>query len=274
MSTRSKTVLVIGIIALIVPGVYRVVSRLSRPASVSAREVYPRLASGPTIDHSLLDNLLKRYVSNGWVDYDRLKDEEDNLQRYLDQIAAINPQHYGRDELLALFINAYNATTLKLILEYFPGIQSIRDIPSGKRWHGRRWKVAGELLSIDEIETNVLRTRFVEPRIHFAIVCASVGCPPLRSEAYRGTSVELQLEQQASSFNRSERNVKLEGNTLWVSSIYDWYAQEFEAVAGSVPEYVAPYAGETVKNTINSRGKELRVRYLDYDWGLNHRQIQ
>ncbi|HEV8131661.1 MAG TPA: DUF547 domain-containing protein [Acidobacteriota bacterium] len=253
---------------------YFIARKTLRPPSVKGREVYAEKPNGPSIDHTAFNSLLKHYVKDGMVDYAGLKKDESQLQRYLDQISTLDPQPYDRDELLALFINAYNATTLKLIVEHYPGIQSIRDIPSAKRWHDRRWSVAGETLSIDEIENKVLRARFREPRIHFSIVCASIGCPPLRSEAYRGKDINQQLDSQARLFNQSDQFVKLQGNTLWLSSIYDWYSADFKSVAGTVLEFVARYAQTDVKEAIAKRGNDLQMKYLNYDWNLNEQKPQ
>jgi hypothetical protein len=266
--TRIITV-VASLTLLLALGGYLVFRKLSRPPVVVGQEIYPPRPGGPAIDHRTLDALLRRFVADGMVDYGGLNHYQSMLPQYLEQIAGLDQRQYGRDELLALFINAYNATTLKLILEHFPGIHSIRDIPSPQRWQDRRWRIAGETLSIDEIENKVLRKRFREPRIHFAIVCASVGCPPLRAEAYRGSQIDFQLADQARIFNQSERYVKLQGNTLLLSSIYDWYSEDFKSAAGSVLGYVAGYSNSVVREAIQRRGSDLRIEYLPYDWRLN-----
>ena len=270
MKKKTRIITVLASLALLLAlGGYLVFRRLSRPPVVVGQEVYPPRPGGLAIDHRVLDGLLRRFVTDGMVDYGGLKHFQSVLQQYLEQIAGLDQRQHGRNELLALFINAYNATTLKLILEHFPGIHSIRDIPSSQRWHDRRWRIAGETLSIDEIENKVLRKRFREPRIHFAIVCASVGCPPLRAEAYRGSQIDSQLADQARIFNQSEHYIKLQKNTLWLSSIYDWYSEDFKSAAGSILGYVASYSNGAVREAIQTRGNELQIEYLPYDWRLN-----
>ncbi|MFQ5505630.1 MAG: DUF547 domain-containing protein, partial [Planctomycetota bacterium] len=176
---------------------YRLLTRLFGPPSVHPVEAYEKNPSGAVFDHSMLDALLKEHVrKNGRVDYRSLGREAKQLDAYLDSLDRAKLPDMGRDEVLALLINAYNACTLRLILDYLP-LSSIRDIPADLRWDDRRWSMGGLTLSLTEIENEYLRARFREPRIHFAINCASIGCPPLRAEAYVGARIDAQLEEQA-----------------------------------------------------------------------------
>jgi hypothetical protein len=228
-------------------------------------ESYAPRPGGPRFDHSAFDRLLRAHVDpDGWVDHRALADDRETLQRYLAAVAESPLDALGRDEKLALLINAYNAATLELILEHFP-VASIRDIPAADRWQARRWVVGGRTLSLDEIEHQEIRPHFIEPRIHFVLVCAAVGCPPLRPEAYTARTLEQQLEEQTRYVHRHETWAKWDpqSNTLSLTPLYQWYAGDFEQVAGSVTAYAARY--------LPGLAPEARptLRWLDYDWSLN-----
>ena len=166
------------------------------PPAVPAAEVLAAEPNGRSFDHARLDALLRAHVdSTGLVDYAGLSRESAALDAYLASLASAPFEELGRDEKLALLINAYNAFTHRLILDHRP-VSSIKDIPSGKRWDDRRWRLAGEMVSLDQIEHERIRAAFREPRIHFALVCAARSCPPLRAEAYVGDRLEAQLADQ------------------------------------------------------------------------------
>lgn len=243
--------------------------------------VSPAFAQEPaakktTFDHSKLDALLKQHVVGvGYVDYLSLKQEgAADLDAYLAQLAKLDAAAYKQlpeSERLALLINAYNACTLKLIIEHYP-LKSIMDIPESKRWKDERWQVAGRKVSLDQLEHEWIRKEFKEPRIHFAVNCASIGCPPLRAAAYTGASLDLQLEQQAERVHNTARWCKhhvMTGN-LFLTKIYEWYADDFKRDAGSVLKYVAKYV-PTVKETLRE-SRTPKVRYVDWDWSLNDRK--
>jgi hypothetical protein len=157
---------------------------LGLPPVVTAVDVYGDHAGEAAFDHSMFDTLLGAYVdADGFVDYAGLLGDAARLDAYLDQLAAAPFDALGRDEKLALLINAYNAFTLRLILDHYP-VASIQDIPAPERWDAVRWRVGPHTWSLNQIEHEEIRPKFVEPRIHFALVCAAVGCPPLRAEAY------------------------------------------------------------------------------------------
>ena len=243
--------------------------RLFGPPRVELAETYAGADTGETFDHSGYDQLVADHVdSDGFVDYVGLADYEAKLDAYLDGLANAPLDNLGRDERLALLINAYNAFTLRLILDHFP-IGSIRDIPSAERWDAKRWVLAGETYSLDQIEHGLIRPNFREPRIHFALVCAAIGCPPLRAEAYTGERLEHQLETQTRFTHGNERWLRYErGNaTIELTALYEWYAGDFEQVAGSVLEYARRYSEDLATDL--AAGHVPTVRHLDYDWSLN-----
>jgi hypothetical protein len=231
----------------------------------------PCLVSGDeaSFDHSRLDRLLRRHVSaSGGVDYRALRDERKELDLYIESLASAPLDELGRDEKLALLVNAYNAFTLRLVVEHYP-IESIQDIPPPKRWDDVRWRVVGKTLSLNQLEHEEIRPKFREPRVHFALVCAAIGCPPLRSEAYTGERLERQLEDQTRRAHADERWFRLEpgGESVRLTRLYEWYAGDFEQAAGSVLDFAGRYSPELAK--LLGAQMRPRVQWIEYDWRLN-----
>jgi hypothetical protein len=242
------------------------------PAPVAMAEVYEQDEAGPRFDHRLFQAVLKEHVdADGWVDYTGLAREPGRLDAYITAVGKAPFDELGRNEKLALLINAYNAFTLRLILDHYP-VGSIKDVPSSKRWDDARWNVGGHVWSLNQIEHKQIRPKFDEPRIHFALVCAAVGCPPLRNEAYTAERMEEQLEDQARSVHRNERWFRFDRdrNVVELTKLYDWYGGDFKQVSGSVTAYAAAYSPE-LKRAIDS-GTPPKVRWLDYDWRLNEKR--
>ena len=270
---RSAVVLVVASLTLLACAVCselgeRVLVGLFGPPSVHATEVHPVSGDG-VFDHSQFERLLERFVDGeGLVDYAGLERERGALGRYIAAIGAAPFDALGRDAKLALLINAYNAFTLMLVLDHRP-INSIRDIPADARWEAKRWRVGGAVLSLDELEHRWIRPNFVEPRIHFALVCAARGCPPLRRDAYDGALLQQQLEEQARMVHSDSRWFRFEGGpgTAWMTALYSWYGGDFDQVSGSTLSYAARYSAELAAALAD--GREVSVRYLDYDWSLN-----
>ncbi len=226
--------------------------------------------SGPdeSVDNRSYADLLKKYVSSGRVDYHGFKSAEAVLDRYLKMLGHINPKALSRKDQFAFYINAYNAYTLKLILTEYPGIESIRDIGGlfGSPWKKKICRINGQNLSLDEIENEILRPRFQDSRVHFAINCASKGCPPLRSEPYEGRLLEQQLDDAARRFVNNSGYNRLEGHTLFVSMIFKWYADDFE---NDVIGVFLKYADTNLHNQLKVNREKIKLKYLDYDWSLN-----
>jgi len=271
-------------------------SGLFGPPRVVLAEAYADRTDGATFDHSAFDALLKRHVNDddggGWVDYAGLAaDGREALRGYLEALAKADLDALSRDELLALLINAYNAATLELILEYggvqasnggdddgeraeVGGLKSIRDIPSGQRWTHERWNIGGNVWSLDQIEHQEIRPKFKEPRIHWVVVCAAIGCPPLRSEAYTGAKLEAQLADQARIVHTHPRWFRLdrEAGVVHLTRLYDWYGDDFVQVDGGVLDHAAKYNAEL--RAMLDAGSRPQIRWLDYDWDLNTRTTQ
>lgn len=239
------------------------------PPAVQLEEAYGAGSPGASFDHAAFDRVLQARVdADGYVDYRGLAADPADLDTYLAQLAAADLQPLGRDQRLALLINAYNAFTLKLILDHLP-LQSIRDIPDAERWDAQRWQLGGATVSLSALEHDELRAKFREPRIHFAINCASIGCPPLRRRAYTGAAIDAELQEQSLAVHRDRRWFRLDAarNGVGLTRIYQWYAGDFEQVAGTVTAYAARFVPELAKAL--EAGQSPTVVWLAYDWSLN-----
>jgi hypothetical protein len=253
---------------------------LALPASAqqgSIAEAPSQQASGGSL-HEPFTSLLATYVEAGVVDYAGLKQSERELDRYLASLGGTDPAGLEGDALKAFWINAYNAFTLKLILDHYPEIDSIKDIPSRKRWKAERWEVAGQAYSLDQIEHELLRP-MGDPRIHAAINCASRSCPDLLEDAFLPETLDEQLDAAMRAFLADETKglrVASEPGLLWgtnhrlyLSSIFDWFDEDFEKHSGTVVDYVIQYAPARAVEFVRQHRKELDVEHMDYDWSLN-----
>jgi hypothetical protein len=225
-----------------------------------------RAADG--VDHSIYGELLKKYVKDGVVDYQGFKNEQGRLETYLKVLENVDTERLSRDAQFAFYVNAYNAWTIRLILTGYPDIQSIKDLGSLFRspWKKKICRIDGKVLTLDDIEQNILRPRFKDPRVHFALNCASKGCPPLLSEPYVGARLDQQLNQVTRAFINDPRRNRLEGDTLFVSKIFDWYAEDFN---DDVKGFFLKYAQGDLRRRLERDREKISVEYLDYDWSLN-----
>jgi len=248
----------------------------------------PFLNASGEFDHGIWDQLLKQHVvaiDQAYatrVDYSSLLADRARLLDYLNSLAAVSRGQFDgwtSNKQLAFLINAYNAWTVELILTEYPELESIKDLGFLFRspWRKKFIPLFGNLLSLDEIEHEMIRgwDRYQEPRIHFAVNCAAIGCPALRAEAYQGDILERQLEENTREFLSDRSRNYLAGDRLWVSSIFDWYKVDFEQGwlgVNSVGEFLARYSDALDLNAETSRdlrNGRLRLRYSDYDWSLN-----
>ncbi len=245
------------------------VKELFHPPEVEMKEAYPARPDGPSVDHSIYDELLSNHVrEGGWVDYEGFARDRSRLDAYREVLAAAPFEELGRNQKLALLMNAYNAFTLELILDHGRPA-SIRDIPSGNRWKAERWQIGSHTWSLDQIEHQQIRPKFVEPRIHFALVCAAVSCPPLRREAYQADRLEDQLEDQTKFVHAHDSWLDMleSRDRIRLTRYYDWYDGDFVQVAGSVLEYAARHSPE-LRDRLNEPGRP-EIEWIEYDWTLN-----
>jgi len=219
-------------------------------------------------NHAPLGDLLAAHVRGGGVDYDGLSKEETKLNAYLASAENFNVNSLAGDEAMAFWINMYNAWTLKLILTKYPDLESIKDLGSifSSPWKKRFVKIGGKTLTLSEIEHKILREQFNDPRIHFAINCASKSCPPLLPEAYRAETLDTQLDDATRAFINKEANTRLRGNRLTVSRIFKWYKDDFH---DDIPGYVNRYATGALKQAMEKTNGPVKVTFMDYDWSLN-----
>ena len=250
-----------------------------------------RVSMDEGIDHAVWDGLLKKYVDGrGMVNYAAWKDsvaDRGALKAYLASLSKADPKkNASRAGRLAFWINAYNALTVHGILEKYP-TASIKDHVSYfggyNIWKDLLLPVGDEKYSLHAMEHEVLR-KMSEPRIHFAIVCASIGCPPLRNEAFVADTLEEQLDGQARTFLSDPTKFRIDrtGSTVHISSIFKWFGKDFvpkhgtdsfyaghntsqRAVLGFIAGYASPEDAKYLKTASYS------IEYQDYDWSLNER---
>lgn len=220
--------------------------------------------------HQIWDQLVKAHVkSNGMVDYKGFIREKAKLESYLKLLSDNAPDRktWSKNQQLAYWINAYNAFTVKLIVDNYP-TKSIRDlgpklkIPLIKDvWHYKFFKIGGVESSLDEIEHSILRKEFDEPRIHFAINCASVSCPPLLNEAFVSEKLESQLQKVAVTFINDPNRNKITTDAVQISSIFSWFQGDFTK-KGSLIDFLNLYSKVKIK-------PNAKISHLDYNWALN-----
>ncbi len=237
-------------------------------------------------DHALWDNVLKSYVvvdkhKHTWVDYQKIKNDSAALQPYLVSLSRVSRadfQNWPKDERLAFLINAYNAWTIQLVVENYP-VESIRDIGSllQSPWKKAFIPLLGEVVSLDGIEHGMIRAsgRYEELRIHFALNCASVGCPPLRQEAYTADRLDQQLQAQTRQFLADRTQNRQAGKVLELSAIFKWYRGDFEKGwldYHSLDQFLLAYSSDLgLSDQAEKRlqAGEFKLRFLEYDWRLN-----
>ena len=252
----------------------------------------PALAA--EIDHSEYGVFLEKYVRNGLVDYRAVEGEDGRLAAYLGRLGAVDPEDFDgweREAKIALWINAYNAVTIHGIainypIEYGGLIARARFPESSIRQIAGFWdtvfvNVVGAEITLNQIEHQILRREFPDPRIHFSLVCASMGCPVLSNDAYQGKLLQRQLERDVRRFINDEDKVRLDRseNRIYVSRIFKWYAEDFRAEEApqwlqkyperyrGVMETVARYVARSDRDYMVERAPSLE--FLDYDWSLN-----
>lgn len=235
--------------------------------------------------HSQWDTLVKKHVK--WLpgghasqaDYRGFLADHASLQTYLATLSAVRHAEYDawtQMQKLAFLINAYNAFTVKLILTEYPDLKSIRELGSFFKspWKQRFFTLLGQRRHLDDIEHGLIRTSgvFDDPRIHMAVNCASIGCPALRNESFVAERLDAQLDDGVARFLSDRSRNRADSSGLEISSIFDWYGEDFAKKAGSVAKWLAQYAAllsddDRVRQLLKQAA--LPVRFLDYDWALN-----
>ncbi len=239
-------------------------------------------------DYSEWDNVLRHNVTtndggkSSQVNYAAIAAAPQHLNHFLSQLSAVTQHQFDqwpKDQQLAFLINAYNAWTIALIIRGPADISSIKDLGT---WFTSPWEkefipLLGQQHSLDNIEHQLIRgsKRFNEPRIHFAVNCASVGCPALNTEPYRGETIDQQLERATNNFLSDHSRNRLKRDQLEVSSIFKWYREDFEQGwrgLTNLEQFLAHYSQAldlTVEQKNNLRAARINIKFLDYDWRLN-----
>ena len=239
----------------------------------------------PTFDDAPLARILHEYVNDhGLVNYAALKKNHADLDRFIQEISTTSPANAPqifstRAGQLAYWINAYNAWVLKIVVDHYP-IESITKISlvPFSAFYLTRVTLGGKSMTLNALETSILRSGFHEPRIHFAINCASRSCPPLSQEVYRAETLDKQLNDAARNFVNDNRNVTLDEthHRIVLSMIFKWYARDFESAiqpgshsrGTTVLDYLRPYLTPD-RQMMLSRLKGVAPSYHPYDWSLN-----
>lgn len=210
-------------------------------------------------DYTSWDKFLKKHVSaSGYVDYNAIKAEKKTLQQITQQFSAqTKVDLWAKNERLAFWINSYNAYTIQLIVDNFP-ISSIQDLDKGKTWDVKRITVNGKKYSLNNIENDIIRKQFKDPRIHFALNCGAISCPPLLNKAYLPKTLDVQLETQTKNFFTNKLYQQISPTTAKISKIMDWYKSDF----GNIVNFINKYSIVKVSS-------KTKIEYLPYDWALN-----
>ncbi|MCZ8154550.1 MAG: DUF547 domain-containing protein [Leptospira sp.] len=227
--------------------------------------------------HKLWDQVLKKNVNQGLVNYQGIEKDSSIFKSYLSTLSSVSESEYSsfsQSQKIAFLINAYNAFTIQLILDHYP-LKSITDIGSpfsklnlvrGTPWKKDFFTLLGKVRNLDWIEHEKLRKDFNEPRIHFAIVCASIGCPSLSSDAYTGSSLSTQLQTSKLNFlkNPTKNSYDKTKNVLALSKIFDWFKGDFTK-NGTLIEFIQEGFTEKIP-------ADALIEYNDYSWRLNEQK--
>lgn len=236
----------------------------------------PLAAQGPPPQlHAPFDSLLRHHVRDGLVDYDAFG-RAPQFAAYLATLARTSTDDWPRAERLAFLINAYNAYTIAQVNAHDER-RSIRNINKSfgvvgsGAWGEKMATLGGVTYTLDDIEHTLIRPVFKEPRVHFALVCAALGCPPLRAEAYRGDRLDDQLTDQARTFllrSPAKNRVDVASATVYLSPVFKWYAGDFGGDLAARLRYIASFFPSGTEARLLASGR-ARIRWTAYDWSLN-----
>lgn len=256
--------------------------------AVATSVLLASMASYADFNHSTWDSLLSKNVTmtNGGkasvVNYSGMKADQSKLDSYMAATSKVSQSEFNgwsKDEQLAFLINVYNAGTVELVVTKYPGIKSIKDIGGvfGSPWKQNFISLLGKTRSLDDIEHNLIRgsKRYNEPRIHFAVNCASIGCPALLNDAFTASKLDKQLEQVTSKFLADSSRNRLKGSTLEVSPIFKWYKEDFESnwrgtndLEGFLGRYGSSL-GLNKSQEADLKAGKTKISYTNYNWNLN-----
>jgi len=226
---------------------------------------------GTPFSHDLFDEVLQEHVDeNGQVNYTKLKANPEKLEAYLDLLAVTKPtEEWSYNAQLAFWINAYNAVVIKGVIDHYP-ITSVKKVKWFNGFFFRlKFQVAGKTHTPSQIEHGILRGEFPDPRVHFAIVCASFSCPPIGDSAFSADTIEERLETLTFNFIQNPEHVRIDRTkrSVYLSKIFKWYEDDFMEGYDGVVDFLADYLPAEDAEYLSSM--DIKFRYLDYDWTLN-----
>ena len=278
MEIGRVTILIVILFAIVIPiilwGNNQKPSQEVSESSFSKEEQLRRFDS--------FNSILKSFVNRaGRVDYVSLRENPFKLDQYVEFISEVSPESRPdlfetEDDRKAYWINAYNALIMKAVVDN-PGISSVKDLGWGMGifWR-KKFNVGGKLMTLNQIENAILRKKFKDPRIHFAINCASKSCPLLGKRIFRGESLDVELEKKVAEFIQNKENVRIvhSKREVEVSRIFKWYKKDFISGGKSLLEYILEFRPDISPNEKERIIKEYKIRFNDYDWGLNSQNRQ
>ncbi|WP_305414238.1 DUF547 domain-containing protein [Alteromonas stellipolaris] len=282
---------VMGALLLVMPVVAHAEASLHQPFSAMLAKYVVPINPVTSADGDAASQGISSKGTSTQVNYAGFKSSQTELAAYLKSLSTVSQDTFDRwdkNTQLAFLINAYNAYTIDLILTRYPDLTSIRDIGGffSSPWKQEFAVLLGKKRSLDDIEHGLIREKGVynEPRIHFAVNCASIGCPALREEAYVGAKLDEQLEQQTVRFLSDNSRNYYDGNTLHISKIFSWYKEDFEmkwrdssSLNGFLAHYGSALSFNDGKSLDNDDIKAImsgnsEIEFLDYNWALNDQE--
>lgn len=229
-------------------------------------------------NHTVFDNILKEFVvyerDQALFNYQALKRDSQKFEQYLTSLSQVKKNEFeswNKKDQLAFLINAYNAFTIKLIIDNYP-VKSIKELGSffSSAWKKEFIPLFGQKVHLDYIEHELIRKNYAEARIHFAVVCASIGCPNLQNFAYIGAQLDKQFDFAAKQFLASSKNeLKLEKKELHLSKIFKWYGDDFKSKYQTYLHYISDFLATDLTIQAKIKQGNYNVEWKDYDWNLN-----
>lgn len=270
------TSIIAGLLLLSTLGMSQALAAEARAETAATGQQETEMA----VNHKIWQSLLKTYLQTGeegapnLFNYAALSENEadrDQLELYITELEATDVASLPREEQFAFWANLYNATTVRVIVDHYP-VRTIRDINispglfSRGPWGAKLVTVEGKKLSLDDIEHVILRPGWKDPRVHYAVNCASIGCPNLPVKPFSGKTLEADLDAAARAYVNSPRGVTVGRSGLTLSKIYDWYSEDFGQGSAELLNHLSQYADEELAATLAS---SPRIRSYEYDWSLN-----